>query len=306
MAVLVFGSINMDLVARTPRLPQAGETLMGHSFSTSPGGKGANQAVAVARLGTPVTMIGRVGDDPLGKDLISSLSQVGVDCDRISTVPETSSGVAVIEVDDQGENHIIVVPGANAWVNPDDVKSLKQCCASSRILLLQLEVPLPGVVAAAQAASEQGLMVVLDPAPAHTDLPNELLKAVSILTPNQVEASQLVGFSVETLDDARRAADILYERGPNVVVVKLGQRGSVCVTSDEVIHTPSFPVDVVDTVAAGDAFNGGMAVALAEGRTLRDSLSWGTAVAALAITRPGAQSAMPTRDELHVFFNARA
>ncbi|MGB3495992.1 MAG: ribokinase [Elainellaceae cyanobacterium] len=303
MTILVFGSINMDLVARTPRLPQAGETLTGHNFSTVPGGKGANQAVAAARLGAAVTMIGRVGGDRFGETLIESLQKAGVGCDRIIADSACSSGVALIEVEDGGNNHIIIIPGANGRVNAEDVSRLQPCLPEAKLLLLQLEVPIAAVVAAAQAARQAGVTVVLDPAPAPTTLPDELFTAVDIITPNQVEASQLVGFAVETLADAEKAAIALRQKGVRAVIIKLGNQGTLTVTEETTIHTPVFPVKAVDTVAAGDAFNGGLATALAEGRSLQDALIWGTGTAALAVTRQGAQTSMPTHAELYQFFN---
>lgn len=304
MSVLVFGSINMDLVARTPRLPAAGETLTGHSFSTLPGGKGANQAVAAARLGAPVEMIGRVGADEFGQALVTSLSQAGVGVESVVADPDTSSGVALIEVDDQGENRIIIIPGANGEIDDTDLKRLGDRLPQAHVLLLQLEVPTPAVVAAARAAHQAGVSVILDPAPVRADLPDDVFPAVHILTPNQVEASQLVGSPIETMEEAKQAAIALQQRGADTVIVKLGGQGSVCVTPDDTIYTPAFPVQTVDTVAAGDAFNGGLAAALAMGRSLRDSLTWATATAAIAVTRQGAQPAMPTQVELHRFFTA--
>jgi len=300
--IVVFGSINMDLVARTPRLPIAGETIMGTQFETVPGGKGANQAVAAARLGRSVAMVGRVGDDAFGIELRHRLREEGIECDCLSLTPNQSTGVALIEVDEAGENRIIVIPGANNQVNKTDAKHLAHYFDTAKVLLLQLEVPVASTIAAAALASSAGLKVILDPAPALPNLPEELGKQVSVLTPNRLEASQLVGFSIESLADAERASQVLRNREIHTVVIKLGEEGSLCVTPDEVIHTPSFPVEVVDTVAAGDAFNGGLAVAFAEGRSLRDSLRWATAVAAFAVTHPGAQFAMPNQSDLHAFF----
>ena len=305
MDVVIFGSINMDLIARVSKLPAVGETIIGQNFETLPGGKGANQAVAVARLGMSVAMIGRVGNDAFGQQLIQGMRAIGVTCDHTVISSGESSGVAVVEVDDHGENRIIVIPGANNCVNADDLANLGTYIAQANVLMLQLEIPIPFVVAAAQMAFRAGVTVILDPAPANPNLPDELFEWVSVLTPNQLEASQLTGFSVETRSDAQKAAEILQKKGVDTVIVKLGHDGSLCVTHDDVIHTPSFLVNVVDTVAAGDAFNGGLAVALAEGRSIRDSLNWATAVAALAVSRQGAQSAMPTRADLHTFFTVQ-
>jgi ribokinase len=303
MSVLVFGSINMDLVARTPHLPQPGETLTGHSFETVPGGKGANQAVAVARLGVPVELVGRLGGDEFGVTLQAGLQQDGVGGDRLRIDDDTHSGVALIAVEEAGENHIIVIPGANGRVDQTDVERLQAAFAHNQLLLLQLEIPLDAVVAAAQAAQRAGLTVILDPAPARSDLPAALYPAVDILTPNQVEAAQLAGVPVTDPDSAAEAAAILQARGVRIVIVKLGQQGAFCATPETRFHLPAMPVTAVDTVAAGDAFNGGLAAALAEGLDLPAAAQQATAVAALAVTQPGAQPALPTRDQLEDFLS---
>ncbi|MEO1146544.1 MAG: ribokinase [Cyanobacteria bacterium J06638_22] len=301
MSVLVFGSINMDLVARTPQLPKPGETLTGHSFETVPGGKGANQAVAVARLGVPVQMVGRVGADEFGTTLLTGLKQDSVGCDRLLVDDSIHSGVAIIAVEDAGENHIIVIPGANGRVDQTDVARLQESFAQHQLLLLQLEIPLERVVAAAQAAQQARLTVILDPAPARSDLPAALYPAVDILTPNQVEASQLVGFPVTDLESAAKAAAVLQERGVRIVIIKLGKQGALCVTPETTFHVPPFSVQAVDTVAAGDAFNGGLAAALAEGLDLPAAAQQAAAVAALSVTKAGAQPSLPTRDQLEDF-----
>jgi ribokinase len=301
MSVVVFGSINMDLVARTPQLPTPGETLTGHSFEMVPGGKGANQAVAVARLGVPTVMVGRVGNDTFGQALLHGLQTSGVTADRILTDAETHSGVAVIAVDDASENHIIVIPGANGRVDHTDVDRLKEILPQTQVLMLQLEIPLPAVVAAAQAAKEAGVTVILDPAPARSDLPEELYPLVDIITPNQVETSQLVGFSVNDRATATEAAQVLHQRGIPIVIIKLGRQGAVCFTAEETFEIPPFPVQAIDTVAAGDAFNGGLAAALAEGLPLQAATKQASAVAAISVTRAGAQPSLPTRAELEEF-----
>jgi len=306
MSVIVFGSLNMDLVARTPRLPKPGETLTGHVFETVPGGKGANQAVAVARLGVPTAMVGRVGDDSFGQDLLRGLQESGVTCDRILIDPSTHSGIAMIAVDDASENTIILVPGANGRVDESDVARLAEILPQSKVLLLQLEIPLPMVVAAAKAAKAVGVTVLFDPAPARTDLPAELFPLIDIITPNQVETGQLVGFPVANLEDAQRAAAILHQRGVGTVISKLGKAGAICMTAGETFEIPSFPVQAVDTVAAGDCFNGGLAAGLAAGLTLRDATTQAAAAAAISVTRPGAQPSLPTREELRSFLQAQS
>jgi ribokinase len=297
--VIVFGSINMDLVVRTPRLPVAGETLHGHDFSITAGGKGANQAVAVARLGIPTQMVGRVGNDNFGNALLTSLHAAEVKTDQL-LVDTVSSGVAVIAVDDAGENNIIIVAGANGQVNESDVARLCTLLPNAAALLLQLEIPLAAVMAAAQAAQQAGVPAILDPAPAQ-DIPAALYPLIDILTPNEVEASQLVGFAVNSPETAQRAAAELQRRGACTVIVKLGAKGVVCATTVETFFVPAFAVEAIDTVAAGDAFNGALAAALAEGRSLREAVLWGAGAGALSATKAGAQPSLPERETLEAF-----
>jgi ribokinase len=302
VAVTVFGSINMDLVVSTPRLPLAGETLIGRHFTTIPGGKGANQAVAAARLGIPTTLVGRVGGDRFGQTLLDSLNASGVMSDRILIDAESTSGVALITVDDTAENHIIVIPGANGSIEAiADVKRLIDILPNTDVLLLQLEIPLAAVVAAAQAAKQAGVTVILDPAPAHPQLPIELYAAIDILTPNQVEANQLVGFTVNNLETATKAAQQFHQKGVKTVIIKLGKQGAFCSTTKETFVVPAFLVQAVDTVAAGDAFNGGLAAAIAEKQPFQQAVRFATAVAALSVTKAGAQSSMPQRAEVEAF-----
>lgn len=295
----------MDLVARTPSLPVPGETLLGSSFTTVPGGKGANQAVAVARLEVPTVMIGRVGSDGFGQTLLSSLQAAGVKTADV-LVDDQHSGVAMIAVDDHSENHIIVIPGANGQVGAADVDRLTHHLPGAAALLLQLEIPLSAVVAAAQAAHHAGVKVILDPAPAQADLPTDLYALVSILTPNAIEAAQLVGFPVHDAATAAQAATILQQRGVETVVIKLGATGVFCATPEESFFIPAFKVEAVDTVAAGDAFNGGLAAALAEGLSIREAIVWGAATGALSATKAGAQSSLPDRATVEAFLEERA
>ena len=305
MTVLVFGSINLDLVTRTPRLPVPGETLRGSNFFTAPGGKGANQAVALARLGVPTQMVGRVGSDRFGSELVISLQASGVQTDCV-LVDEVGSGVAVITVDDAGENQIIIVPGANGRINETDVERLKRLLPGTNTLLLQFEIPMSAVLLAAHAARQAGVRVILDPAPAQTNVPLELFSLVDIITPNEVEAGQLVGFPVDGPETAALAATQLRRLGAGVAIVKLGAKGAVCATAeDETFLIPAFPVQTVDTVAAGDAFNGGLAAALAEGLSLRQAVVWGAAAGALAATKPGAQASMCDRQTFDDFLRER-
>jgi len=304
--IIIFGSINMDLVARTPSLPVPGETLLGYSFATVPGGKGANQAVAVARLDVPTVMVGRVGSDEFGQTLLTKLQVAGVDTSDVWVDDATPSGVAMIAVDDRSENQIIVIPGANGQVGEINVDRVIQRLPGAAALLLQFEIPLPAVVAAAKAAHQAGVRVILDPAPARSDIPAALYSFVDIITPNAVEAAQLVGFPVNDPKTAAQAATVLQQRGVKTVVVKLGANGVFCATPEESFFVAAFPVEAVDTVAAGDAFNGGMAVALAEDLSIQQAITWGAATGALSATKAGAQSSLPDRATVEAFLKAKA
>jgi ribokinase len=312
MTLLVFGSINMDLVARTPRLPAPGETISGYEFFTAPGGKGANQAVAAARLQSPTMMIGRVGGDHFGLELRENLRAAGVDTAAVWVDLEVSSGVAVIAVDDQAQNNIIIVPGANGRVNQEDVDRLSEHLPGARGLLLQLEVPLAPTIAAAKLARRHGVTVILDPAPA-LDLPDELYAHVDIITPNEVEAGQLVGFPVKTQADGIQAARLLLAKGVKTAIVKMGALGVAYAAQtdqtgrleDQTGFMPAFKVEAIDTVAAGDAFNGGLATALIEGHALVEAIRWGAAAGALSATKTGAQPSMPDRAAFEAFLKAQ-
>ncbi len=298
MSILVFGSVNMDLVARVPRLPVPGETIQGGRFTTSPGGKGANQAAAAAKLGADVTLIGRVGKDSFGQDLAGHLQEFGVDVGAITTDPHTSTGIAQILVDDAGQNQIAIIGGANQAVGDAELNQLKQRLPQAKILLLQLEIPLPVVVAAAQRAKAAGVTIILDPAPAPEALPDELYAAVDILTPNETEASRLAGFPVTDQKSAAIAAEKLQSRGIGTVIITLGSRGSLCATPTETFFTPPLPVTVVDTVAAGDAFNGAIATARQNNQPWQEAVHWATCAAGLSCTRSGAQLSLPNRQEV--------
>jgi ribokinase len=305
MAIIILGSINMDLVARTPRLPAPAETIIGHAFFTAPGGKGANQAVAAARLQIPTIMVGRVGRDGFGAELQAKLQQAGVNIAPVAVSADTSSGVAIIAVDDAAQNNIIIVPGANGQVGQAELDRLADYLPEAKLLLLQLEVPLATTLSAAKLAKSRGLTVVLDPAPAQV-LPAELYTYVDIITPNEVEAAQLVGFPVVTPADAFRAAAVLLERGVQIAIIKMGAAGVAYATqSGEQNFIPAFKIEAVDTTAAGDAFNGGLAAGLAEGLPLPEAIRWGAAVGALSATKAGAQPSMPDRRAFEQFLQER-
>lgn len=295
MTLVVFGSVNMDLVSRTPRLPAPGETLIGSDFYTTPGGKGANQAVAIARLGLPTHLVGRVGNDAFGPELLAALGQAGVDTRGVVVDDSVHSGVAVITVADTGENQIIGVLGANDRLDQTDIQRLERYLPAADLLLLQLEIPLAIAQAAAQTAKQAGVKVMLDPAPVPPESLISLYPWVDFLLPNEVEASQLVGFPVTSPATAAQAAAHLHQQGANTVIIKLGAQGAYCATPTNSFFVPAFAVTAIDTVAAGDAFAGGFAAAIAQSLSLIQAVHWGCAAGALATTQVGAQTAMPDR-----------
>lgn len=298
MNLVVFGNLNMDLTTYAARLPRPGETLLGKSFQLAPGGKGANQATAAARLGAPTRLFGRIGDDDFGRQIMAALRSYGVET-SVHVDPQHATGLAVIQVDEAGQNAITIIPGANGAVDESDVDRAAQALPQAGLVLLQLESPLPCNQALAVRAAERGVRVILDPAPAPDHpLPEQLLRSLYALTPNEVEAATLVGYPVNDLEAAARAARQLRGWGVPLAVVKLGSRGAYFATAEEEGHIPPFPVRAVDSVAAGDAFNGALAAALLEGRPTREALRWAAAAGALAVTKEGALPSMPARPEL--------
>lgn len=292
-ALAVLGSTNMDLVAYVPKAPRLGETVTGTAFRTVPGGKGANQAVAASRAGGAVSMIGAVGEDDLGARLRTALTGARVGTDGLRTVPG-ASGIAHIVVDADGGNSIIVVPGANGTVT-GLAEGDEERIAAASALLLQLEIPLPGVLAGARAAREHGVRVILTPAPAQP-LPPELLAVTDLLVPNEHEAAALTGKT-----DPREAAAELLRLVPEVVVT-LGAEGSLyAARGADPVLVPARKVDAVDTTAAGDTFVGALAVASGEGRTMPEAMAWASAASALSVQRAGASASMPDRAEIDAF-----
>lgn len=297
--VLVVGSLNMDLVVSVPRHPRPGETLLGGAFQTFPGGKGANQAVAAARLGAPVRMIGRVGADKFGAALLETIQADGVDARFVQQDAQAASGVALITVSADGQNTIVVAAGANGRLSAADVQAAEEAFAGAAVVVLQLEVPLPAVEAAALLGRKHGAAVVLNPAPAQP-LGAELLALADYLVPNQTELELLSGEP-----DLERGIGVLLGRGVRNLVVTLGERGARWVSAAGSVDVPAFAVRAVDTVAAGDAFVGAFAAALAEGRPVQDALLRGNAAGALAVTRAGAQPSLPARAGLEAFLRER-
>ena len=306
--IVVIGSINMDLVACTPRIPAAGETLTGTDFATTPGGKGANQAVAAARLSasahphpaTNVQMIGAVGQDVFGEALLHTLAAAGVDTSAVAQVPGPS-GVAQIQVADSGENSIIVVPGANGKVTPALLDEHKVRIQNAGLVLCQLEIPHDTVLAVCKFCADADVPVILDPAPA-APLPDAIWPLLTWFTPNETEATLYTGANQPT----EAAAKSLSGKGLKGVILKRGSQGSYIATaSGESTLVPAFPVEAIDTVAAGDCFNGAFAVALLEGNSPAAAARFAAAAAAISVTRRGAQAAMPTRAEVDAFLAAR-
>ena len=295
--VVVVGSSNTDMVVRVPSLPRPGETVLGGTFFTSRGGKGANQAVAAARAGGAVAMIGCLGDDALGDETIAALAAEGIAVDGIRRAAGTPSGVALILVDEGGENCIAVASGANALLGPEDVARPAELLSPDVVLLIQLETPLETVVAAARAARRAGARVILNPAPAR-ELPDELLALVSVLTPNESEAERLSGIRSDDERGLERAASALLGRGVGAVVVTLGAAGAYLATAEQRETIAGWRVEARDTTGAGDVFNGALAVALAGGLSMLDAVRFANAAAAISVTRDGAQSAAPRRDEI--------
>lgn len=302
--VLVVGSFMMDLIVRAPRLPKEGETIIGTEFGRAPGGKGANQAVAAARLGARVTMVGRVGDDLFGADQIQSMENAGVETRFIIKDSEAPTGVGSITLDEKGNNRIIIVPGANMCCTPTDIDRAEEAIERADILLLQLEIPVEVAAYAVAKAKEAQKPVILNPAPAR-ELPDELLRDVTVLTPNESEAEMLTGIPVSGVDGAKEAASALRERGVKYVVVTLGAKGALFAGPDGMQVVPTWPVEVVDTTAAGDAFNGALAVALAQRKPWEEALRFANAVGALAVTKFGAQPSMPDKETVDAFLKER-
>ena len=307
-SIVVVGSLNADLVTRVERFPAPGETIRGHTFAVYPGGKGGNQACAAARLGGAVVLIGQVGADGHGEWLRAQLAGAGVDVGRVRADAGVSSGVAVITTDAHAENSIVVVAGANGTLTPARLDESRDAIRGAQVLLLQLEIPLETVLAAARLARGAGAQVVLDPAPA-APLPRELLGLASLVTPNETELAALAGHQGNparlSAGDLDRLARALIDRGAPAVIVKRGARGARLVTADDARDFPAPAVRAVDTTAAGDAFNGALAVALADGAPLDAAIPFACAAASLSVTRAGAQPSMPTRREVDAFLDGR-
>jgi ribokinase len=298
--IVVVGSSNMDLVVKSLRIPVPGETVMGGEFLMVAGGKGANQAVAAAKLGAKVFFVARLGNDLFGRKSLDNFRLEGLDTTYVSLTSDAPSGVALIAVDHAGTNAIVVAPGANARLSPDDVRRAETQIRSAGAVVAQLEVPMATVQCAAEIAHDAGVPFILNPAPAQWLSPS-LLKIVSVLTPNESEARILTGIEVVDANSARKAAEMLLSAGVKAVIVTLGSKGFLVAEGNATELVPAMKVKAVDTTAAGDAFTGSLAVGLAQGQNLRDAALFANRVAAFSVTRLGAQPSMPTRKELEEF-----
>ncbi|MHB8312198.1 MAG: ribokinase [Candidatus Dormibacteria bacterium] len=293
--VVVVGSLNMDLAVAAPRLPRAGETILGTEFSMVPGGKGNNQVIACARQGAATAMVGRLGNDRFAAQILDLLRAEGVDASHVSTDPELDTGVAQIVVSATGENTIVVVPLANSTLDQARIEAARPLLIGARVLLSQLEIPLPAVAASLRIARALGLTTMLNPAPAR-ELDDGLMGLVDVCLPNQAEATTLTGEDASSVEGALRAARRLRERGCRAAVVTLGKLGCVWADSQGAFEMAAIPADAVDTVAAGDAFCGALAAAVAQGLSLRAALARATAAGSLATTVKGATSSLPSRE----------
>lgn len=300
----VLGSINVDHVIRVPYFPKAGETLTGYDYQIAYGGKGANQAVAAARCGANVSFIGAIGDDQIGQTMKQAFEQDGIDTSAISVIQNQSTGLAMIQVADSGQNSIVISSGANADLSEALVEQHKSHIEQADILLMQLESPLQAVNLATKFAKSAGVKVVLNPAPAQP-LPDSLLSHIDIITPNETEAEILTGIKVTDEQTATVAAKYFHQLGIEVVLITLGSKGVYYSEKGQGEIIPGFRVDAVDTTAAGDTFNGAFVTALLEGKSAKDAIRFAHAAAAISVTRMGAQTAIPRREDVDQFLQDR-
>jgi ribokinase len=295
--IVVIGSSNTDMVVKSDRLPVPGETVLGGVFMINQGGKGANQAVAIARLGGNVTFISKTGNDSFGKQSIEMFDEENINTDYILSDPHHPSGVALIMVDTSGENCIVVASGANGTLSPHDIDKARNIIESADILLMQLEIPMETVEYAAKLAHEKGIKVILNPAPA-AFLSNELLECLYAIVPNKTEAEMLSGVKVFDWDSARQAADIISAKGVSNVIITLGSKGSLIKEENSYYEVPVEKINAVDSTAAGDTFCGTLCVGLAEGFSILDAVKMANKASGISVTREGAQSSIPYRKEL--------
>jgi len=295
--IVVIGSSNTDMVVRAERLPAPGETIIGGKFFMNAGGKGANQAVAAARLGGTVSFIAKIGNDVFGKEAMALFEKEGIDCSCVSIDSESPSGVALITVNHEGENCIVVAPGANAALSPKDFESNNKLIRQADILLMQLEIPLETIAWAIDTGASEKTKIILNPAPAQI-IPDRILKRVDIITPNETEAGILTGIAVTDPASAERTAKALLQKGVGSVVITMGAQGAFLMDKNQIQLIPAPAVRAVDTTAAGDIFNGALAVGLSNGLSLREAVKFGIRVASISVTRMGAQSSAPYLREI--------
>lgn len=298
--ILVVGSSNTDMVIKAAHLPRPGETILGGTFFMNPGGKGANQAVAIARLGGPVTFICKTGSDIFGHQSQQLFEEEGINTSYIFSDPEHPSGVALITVDEQAENCIVVASGANANLLPSDLEKAEEAIEQADLVLMQLEVPMETVHFVADMAWEKGKKVILNPAPAHP-LSAELLRRLYLITPNETEAEMISGVKITDESSAIEAARVLSGMGVQNVIITLGSKGALLYSDGKSEKVPAWKVEAVDTTAAGDVFNGALTVALSEGRDLKEATRFACKASAISVTRVGAQSSAPYRNEVDIF-----
>lgn len=299
--IVALGGINMGLIGTATRLPHPGETLRGERFYSAPGGKGATQAVAAARLGANVKMVGRVGRDMFGPILLDALKNDGIDVTGVAEDPNHASGVGMIVLNAERQNHVLAIYGANLRCDEEQLASVEAALDGADCLLLQMEIPFPLSMAAASAAKARGVTTMLDPAPA-SDIPPEAFRDLDIITPNQTEAEHHTGIRVDDVPSAQAAAEALLARGVGTAIVKMAEQGVYWASREGSGHVPAYEVEVVDTVSAGDAFSGALAAALGAGRSMGEAVRYGAAAGALAVTKRGVQTAMPSRAEVDALY----